>query len=490
MRAPFIKEQVGEQVYAYLLELKHAFDPHGLLNPGVILSDKSNTQYLRANRQPQRILETGFDWSDDLSLMDAVEKCNGAGVCRQSVGRGVMCPSYQATRNENDSTRGRSNLLRFALTEPNPQKALNDSELKQALDMCLGCKACKTECPANVDMARLKSEVLYQTQSKKVAVKWLFNPEAWALKNYGKVLANVQKWPATANWLQSRTSVKALLGIDQRRSLPNVVAESQQAWWADYQKRFLSAQTELPTQKVWVLVDLFSQYQEPDVGQAVLKSLSAIGLQVEAVFLHDSPRVLISKGFLKEAQQALLSILKQLEGWQAGDYIVGIEPSELLTWRDEAKDLLKNSGFKSQQACLNLVMSYEELILDLYAKNALTKLTSLNVPNQTVWLHVHCHQKALASPMDSQKALELINGVTVKMIPSGCCGMAGEFGYKHYEVSKKIANQILLPSLEYTKNGDWIVATGTSCRTQLSDLGGYASLHIAQVFNRVLELSN
>jgi len=499
LRAPFIKEQVGEQVYSYLLELKHAFDAHGLLNPGVILSDKSNTQHLRANRQPQQILDTGFDWSRDLSLVDAVEKCNGAGVCRQSVGRGVMCPSYQATRNENDSTRGRSNLLRFALTEPNPQKALNDSALKQALDMCLGCKACKTECPANVDMARLKSEVLYQTQGKHFTLKTFFNPSVWVFKNYGKVLANAHKWPATANWLQSRTSVKALLGIDQRRSLPNLVAESQQAWWADYQKRCLSSNPKQATIKVWVLVDLFSQYQEPDVGKAVLQSLSLLGLQVEAVFLKDSPRVLISKGFLKEAQQALLSILKQLEGWQTGDYIVGIEPSELLTWRDEAKDLLKNSGLKSQQACLfeslteqaclNLVMSYEELLLDLFAKNALTKLTSLNVPNQTVWLHVHCHQKALAKPMDTQKALELINGVTVKMISSGCCGMAGEFGYKHYEVSKKIANQILLPSLEHAKNGDWIVATGTSCRQQLSDLGGYASLHIAQVFNRVLALS-
>ncbi len=139
IRAPFIKEQVGEQVYAYLLELKRAFDPLNLLNPGVIIGDMPITSNLRADRQPKELLKTGFDWSQDLSLMDAVEKCNGAGACRKSAGNGVMCPSYQATREENNSTRGRANLLRFALTEPNPRKALNQTELQQALEMCLGC---------------------------------------------------------------------------------------------------------------------------------------------------------------------------------------------------------------------------------------------------------------------------------------------------------------------------------------------------------------
>ncbi|MEA3404417.1 MAG: FAD-binding and (Fe-S)-binding domain-containing protein, partial [Pseudomonadota bacterium] len=191
IRALFLKEQVGEQVYAYLLELKRAFDPHNLLNPGVIIGDTLITENLRADRQPQKVFETGFDWRKDLSLMDAVEKCNGAAVCRQSVGRGVMCPSYQATRDEQYSTRGRSNLLRYALTEANPINALTDSELQDALDMCLGCKACKTECPASVDMARLKSEVLYQIQGKGFC--GILKPTHRVLKNYQTILRNAQK---------------------------------------------------------------------------------------------------------------------------------------------------------------------------------------------------------------------------------------------------------------------------------------------------------
>ncbi|WP_232023389.1 FAD-binding and (Fe-S)-binding domain-containing protein [Thiomicrorhabdus aquaedulcis] len=489
IRAPFLKEQFEAEVYEVLCALKRAFDPHNLLNPGVIIGDAPITQHLRAHRQPQKPLFTALDWSKDLSLMDAVEKCNGAGACRKSAGRGVMCPSYQATREENYSTRGRSNLLRFALTEPNPQQALSADDLQDALAMCLGCKACKTECPANVDMARLKAEVLHQTRKKLSLNNWL-------MVHYGTLLRVGQAWPNVFNAVQGLAWVKKIMGVDVRRTLPQAVAQNNQAWWQSWHKEnagFNASQG----QTVWVLCDLYSQYHEPEVGRATLRSLVKLGLNVQPVFLTHSPRALISQGLLPEAKRALQQTVQQLAHWQAGDYIVGIEPSELLVWRDEAGDLLSVKAANVKTANVkaaahqqndqawsywsNAVLSFEELMLRLHASGALPEwpaLPKLSGAPKTIWLHVHCHQKALANPQDSVNALKLLPGVNVNLLPTGCCGMSGEFGYKHYDVSNIIAQQSLLPGLVNAQAHDWIVATGTSCRHQIVDLAeGFAPIN-------------
>ncbi|MBF6058635.1 FAD-binding and (Fe-S)-binding domain-containing protein [Thiomicrorhabdus heinhorstiae] len=477
IRAPFLKEQVGEQVYAWLLELKRAFDPHNLLNPGVILGNVSITENLRADRQPRQSLTTAFDWSGDLSLMDAVEKCNGAGACRKS--SGLMCPSYQATREENYSTRGRANLLRHALTEPDPRQALSHPELKDALELCLGCKGCKSQCPANVDMARLKAEVLYQSRK-------FLDLSRLALKHYGRLMKLGALFPRLFNGIQSLALVKRLMGVDPRRNLPSVRAESLQVWWGK-QKPFSDSRAP----RIWVLCDLFSQYQEPQVGQAVLNSLQKLGLSVQPLFMAQSPRALISKGLLLEARAALLDVAEQLLEVREEDYLIGIEPSELLVWRDEAKDLLakapQSTALEKMPVWRSNIQSFEEFILS-YVE--LEKLPRLRTSPRKVWLHVHCHQKSLAKPLDSQRALQWIEGLQVEMISSGCCGMSGEFGYKHYDVSKTIAEQALLPALQNASDGDWIVATGTSCRHQVADLGGYQALHIAQVFEQVLSAAD
>ncbi|QCU90699.1 FAD-binding and (Fe-S)-binding domain-containing protein [Thiomicrorhabdus sediminis] len=484
IRAPFLKEQVGEQVYAWLKELKYAFDPHNLLNPGVIIGDMPITQNLRADRQPIKQLNTGFDWQADISLMDAVEKCNGAAACRKSAGRGVMCPSYQATREENYSTRGRSNLLRFALTEANPAAALSGGELQDALDMCLGCKACKSECPASVDMARLKSEVLYQNHQR----RWLPRFKDIAYQNYHYWLSFGQKLPYVFNGLQSLPLVKRLIGVAKQRSLPQASTENLKQWWQGVEASAFLEQDVILNKKVWLLVDVYAQFQEPKAAKATLLSLLKMGFDVNPVWLSKSPRLLISQGLLKQANQALLEVIKQFDGWQADDEIIGIEPSELLVWRDEAKALLNSERLPSQQLepelarALFATKSFEELALVYQDDIAWPSLT------KKVWLHVHCHQKSLASPLDSKKALQLLNGCQVEMIPSGCCGMSGDFGYKHYDVSVKIAEQSLLPSLRQSKAEDLIVATGTSCRHQIKDLGGYQGLHMAQVFAQAWQL--
>lgn len=470
IRAPFIKEQVGDNVYACLVQLKNTFDPENLLNPGVIIGDASITDNLRADRQPKQLLSPGYDWTRDLSLMDAVEKCNGAGACRKSAGNGVMCPSYQATREENYSTRGRSNLLRHALTEPNPLAALKKEELQDALSLCLGCKACKSECPASVDMARLKSEVLYQINR--------FSLSRLSIKFYGELMKLGALVPGVYNWVQDLSVVKKIMGVDTRRTLPKLDKQTLKVWWKNH-----STQNDFDANKptVWVLVDLYVQYQEPKIGQATIQSLELLGMNVKPIFLNSSPRALLSQGLVSEAKQALEKIQSQLSEATLDDHIIGIEPSDTLVWRDEAKDLIS----KNNQAWLyTSVLLFEELMLKL---NTQSKLDLGAVP-KNAWLHVHCHQKSLAHAQESVKALNLIPGLNLQYINSGCCGMSGEFGYKNYDVSLKIANQTLLPTLEKAQQDDLVIATGTSCRHQLEDFADRQGLHPAELF--FMALSN
>lgn len=459
IRAPFIKEQVGETVYQCLVDLKRLFDPQNLLNPGVIIGDMPITQNLRAARQPQATLTTGFDWSKDLSLMDAVEKCNGAAACRKSTG--TMCPSYQATREENYSTRGRSNLLRYALTESNPRSALSDDELQDALEMCLGCKACHSECPANVDMARLKAEVLYQTG--KVSLSRL------ALKHYGSVMRLGAWLPSLFNRIQNLNVVKRLMGVDIRRQIPLLSNEELSNWWRQQPKS-----ARLGGQRIWLVCDVYSRYQESEVGQAAILTLQKLGCDVQPIFLQSSPRALISQGLLDEARKGLWEIKNQLNGVQENDWVVGVEPSEVIVWRDEAPALLKEITPAWQ------ILLFEEAILKLSEQGGLP----FKPLNQTVKVHTHCHQKSLAKESDVAAALKLIPGLQVERIASGCCGMSGEFGYRHYEVSKKIVQQVLLPAVE--SDDAWVVATGTSCRHQLDDFSSKQGMHSAQVFLQAL----
>ncbi len=480
IRAPFLPEQFGEEVYGYLVALKQVFDPNNLLNPGVIIGDKPITENLRALRQVQQPLATGFDWSADLSLMDAVEKCNGAGACRKSAGRGVMCPSYQATREENYSTRGRSNLLRFALTEANPMQALSNEALQTALALCLGCKACKQECPASVDMAKLKSEVLFQTGGNTPFIPRL------ALKHYGTLLALGAKWPTLFNRLQNMRGVKRLMGVDARCVLPAVEGGSLEKWWQAQPKNSQNV-----TATVWVLCDLFSQRQSQAVAKATLRCVQKLGSEVKPVYLKHSPRALISQGLLKEAKYALLEVVNQLSTVQPEDLVIGIEPSELLVWRDEVRSLLDSESLKTAWLQRSKpVLSFEEWLLLHHQQQKLPAFKKFPPPYDSakakVWLHVHCHQKALANPLDSKTALQLIPELDVEMVATGCCGMSGDFGYKHYDLSKKIAEQGILPALAKASENDLVVATGISCRHQIERFGQKNALHIAQVFDLVL----
>ena len=461
VRAPFLKEQFGDTVYQYLVDLKYIFDPSNLLNPGVILSDSNVLHNLRSVISHKK-LPTAYDWSSDISLFHAAEKCNGAGVCRKSTG-GIMCPSYRATRSEEFSTRGRANLLRKALSSEDPTKSLKNSELKEALDLCLSCKACKNECPANVDMARLKSEYLFQIRNIGSYAK------SWHIKNLGNILKIGSKAPDVFNFLQSSFISRKLIGFE--RQPPLLQKKSLSDWWSGCKSNDESYST-----TVWVVADIFTQYYDVDIGQDVLNLLKRCKVNVQVIFPKTSIVAMVSHGLLNEAKNELKVLHSQLSDIAKNDLVVGIEPSEVLVWRDEAKSLLNGK-------LLNVLL-FEELLLELDSLGVLPKFSAVQ---SKVWVYEHCHQKSLAVVENLTKAIKLIPAIQFEIINGGCCGMAGDFGYKHMEVSEKIAHNSLDVYMEKINPQDILVATGTSCRKQILDIFRVQSKHLAQLFNQSLK---
>ena len=461
IRAPFLKEQFGEVVYQYLVDLKRIFDPNNLFNPGVILSDRGILENLRLVVSQQE-LTTAFEWKDDLSFYYAVEKCNGAGVCRKSTD-GIMCPSYRATRSEEFSTRGRANLLRKALSSKDPAKGLKSSKLKEALDLCLSCKACKNECPANIDMARLKSEYLFQIGGIGSYVK------SWHIKNLGSILKIGSKAPDVFNFLQGSFVSRNLIGFE--RQPPLLQKKSLSDWWSSCKPNDESYGT-----TVWVVADIFTQYYDVNIGQDVLNLLKRCEVNVQVIFPKSSIVAMVSHGLLNEAKNELKVLHSQLSGIAKNDLVVGIEPSEVLVWRDEAKSLLNGK-------LLNVLL-FEELLLELDSLGVLPKFSAVQ---SKVWVYEHCHQKSLAIAENLTKAIKLIPAIQFEIINGGCCGMAGDFGYKHMEVSEKIAHNSLDVYMEKINPQDILVATGTSCRRQILDIFRVQSKHLAQLFNQSLK---
>jgi FAD/FMN-containing dehydrogenase/Fe-S oxidoreductase len=462
IRAPFLKEQFGNTVYQYLVDLKYIFDPCGLFNPGVILSDKSIVENLRPVVSQQE-LATAFDWKNDLSFYHATEKCNGAGVCRKSIG-GIMCPSYRVTRSEEFSTRGRANLLRKALSSENPTKSLKNSELKEALDLCLSCKACKSECPANVDMARLKSEYLFQTRNVSSYIK------SWHIRHLGSILKFGSQTPNIFNFFQNLQLFKKLIGFE--KSLPLLQEESLIDWWGDNKLKQNNSDV-----TVWVIADIFTQYYDVDIGRDLLNLLKKCKVNVRVIFPKISIVAMISHGLLDEAKDELKILHYQLNDIDKNDLIVGIEPSEVLVWRDEAKNLLNSD--------LPNVLLFEELLLELDLLDALPKFNAIQ---SKVWVYAHCHQKALTSTEVLIRAIKLIPEIQFKIIEGGCCGMAGEFGYKHAKISEKIAHNSLDSYMTKITGEDILISTGTSCRKQILDVFDYQSQHLQKIFLESLEV--
>jgi Fe-S oxidoreductase len=478
-RTGYVAQQYGELEKAFR-EVKALLDPRGILNPGKIVSDvppQVNAQLRYGEGYRTAALETRHRFREEGSFAAGVERCVGVGNCRKM--HGTMCPSYMVTREEEHSTRGRANLLRAALSGELPQEALSGSELYGALDLCLECKACKSECPTNVDMAKLKAEFLQRYYEKNgIPLRARLFANAAALGRWGSRLAPVSNW-ATAipgtRWL-----LHHLVGIDHRRPLPAFASPSFTRW---FQHRGGSP----PGAKgsVALFPDTFMNFHYPEVGIAATRLLEGLGYQVILADVGCCGRTFISKGLLRAAAEHARDAVDRLHRFVvAGVPIVGCEPSCLLTLRDECRDLTDGP---QAEAVARESFLLEEFLINRHAQGEFER--TFRETEGRILVHGHCHQKALIGARPTLEALRLIPGLTVEEVDAGCCGMAGSFGFEreHYDLSVAIGRQRLFPAIEKAGTQVEVVASGVSCRQQIFHGTGRIARHPAEVLSAAVE---
>ncbi|MFO0946984.1 MAG: FAD-linked oxidase C-terminal domain-containing protein [Planctomycetota bacterium] len=476
-RSVFNRRMFGHEIYEAFCTIKNAFDPRNLMNPGKIVHGPPMTDHLRGHPTVEEEFKTVLSFADEGSPLEIVRGCNGNGLCRRE-GVGNMCPSFMATHEEQHGPRGRANLLRAAMEgrlEDATPESWATKELADALDLCLMCKACKTECPSSVDIAKLKAEFLSQRKRRGRAPlldRLLADIPKHSLKaSRFAPFSNLimRSWPA--RWLMERT-----LGLDRRRKLPVYHRRTLMDWFRRH-PTLLSR----PRGKVVLLADCFTNHHEPHVGRDAVSLLEMAGYQVYLAPLWCG-RVLISRGFLDEARSLVKANVERLRGYaEDGIPILGIEPSCLLTLTDEWPDLLPGEATTSVALQARLVESW---LVERVAPGS-DEFPLITEEPMEVLYHGHCHQKAGGAQASSVRAVRTLAGVEPVVLDAGCCGMAGAFGYEcsHYDVSVQIFSQRLLPALRRSPNAT-IVAPGFSCRTQMYDLSRRRAIHPVELIRR------
>ena len=474
LRGEFIPQMIGAENYQLLKEVKKAWDPNNIFNPGKIVDTAPMDTSLRyEENQDTPEYETMLDFSKDQGIVRAAELCNGSGDCRKSaLTGGTMCPSYQATRDEKDTTRARANILREMLTRSEEVNPFAYPEIKEVMDLCLSCKGCKSECPSNVDMGKLKAEWQYQSM-KDNGIPF----RTKMIGNYTKSMERFEKAPWAYNL--TRNLSKPMLGFASKRSIPKMASRTLRSW---FDKKFHSLQRE-PKKTVYFFFDEFTNYLDVEIGKKAIMLLDRMGYEVRAANHAPSGRPYLSKGMLGEARELAKENVALFHSLLKKDVsLVGIEPSAILTFRDEYPDLLRGKEKEQALKVAESTFTIEEFLAkELDSGN----LTSSDFPRkkQKILVHGHCHQKALSSMTPTMKILKAAEGFKVQMIPSGCCGMAGSFGYEkeHFEVSMKIGEMVLFPKVREAEEDTIILASGTSCRHQIWDGTGKVARHIVEV---------
>ncbi len=482
VRGEFLRRQFGPQVYQAFAEVKKLFDPENLFNPNRKIEAPPLDHLLRyGDNESDRVayLETTaqvssrFRYGEQANLTGAIEQCNGVGACRKNL-KGAMCPSYRATRDERDSTRGRANLLRLAISGQLEPPGLANPDLHAALDLCLSCKACKSECPNAVDMARLKSEALqvkWDEQGPSTNAKFIAGmPQRLALAARMPWAAKLAlRLPFARELLQKR------YGIDRRRQLPQPAKVSFDHWWKQNRERGKAS-----GRKVALFVDTWNRFLEPDIAISVVELLWSCGYEVAVTRAYDALRTRMSVGFLDDAKTRSRELFLELSEYvNSKTPILCIEPSEASALTDDLPDLISDEGLGRH------VAAHVHLLDDFLAAELASGYFKLakREPADTreIIIHPHCHQRALFREAATQELLAAA-GYVANLTDLGCCGMAGGFGYAHYDVSLKIAEQKFLPAIRLAQQSKTlIVATGTSCREQAHDLASAQTYHWAQL---------
>ena len=490
LRGEFIKQMVGEKNYQLLKEVKRTWDPDNIFNPNKIVDTPSMNTMLRytpGQRTPE--FKTIFRFHNQDVLQHA-EQCNGSGDCRKThLSGGTMCPSFMATRNEKDTTRARANILREFLTNSTKLNRFDHKEIYEVMDLCLSCKGCKSECPSNVDVAKLKAEFLQHYY------------DANGVPFRSKLIANFTKSaklgaivPGIYNFMMTNRGISRLIkkfsGFAADRSMPTLYKETLKSWYrkrSGSQKR--KSEERLKTgDRVYLFCDEFTNYNDTEIGIKAILLLEKLGYEVIIPEHIESGRSWLSKGLLREAKKIAnknISLLHPLIN--ADTPLIGIEPSAILTFRDEYIDLADDEYLVTARELAANTMLIDEFIAHEIEKGNINS-DQFTKEKRKIKLHGHCQQKALSSVAPSVKLLSLPENYSVEVIPSGCCGMAGSFGYEkeHYDLSMKIGELVLFPAVRKAAGEYLIAAPGTSCRHQVKDGTGKKAMHPIEILYEAL----
>jgi len=482
VRGKFIPFMLGEQCYELVKSVKRSWDPENIFNPGKIVDTPPITENLRViPGKPIPEPETVFDFSNNKGYFRSIEKCNGSGDCRKSelVG-GTLCPTFMATRDEDKSTRGRANILREFLYNNEKEKLFDQNEIYDILSLCISCKACKSECPSNVDMAKLKAEFLQNyydihgipLRSKLIAYLPRLNKLAMAFR-------------PVSNFIMNTSLLKSSIGFSTKRNVPSLSKLTLNKWIG----KGIPKPDKPKIGTIYLFNDEFTNYNESDIGIKAILLLTKLGYEVKIPITKESGRTFLSKGLVRTSKKVAtenINILKDVITDEKP--LVGIEPSAILAFRDEYPELVDKELQPAAKILAKNALLFEEFISAEIEKGNIKEET-FTTEEQHILLHGHCQQKAVASTEPSKKMLSLPKNYFVREIPSGCCGMAGSFGYEkeHYELSMQIGELVLFPAVREAKNDYIISAPGTSCRHHIKDGTGRTALHPVEVLYGALK---
>jgi FAD/FMN-containing dehydrogenase/Fe-S oxidoreductase len=488
LRGEFIPLMVGPECYAMMKAVKAAFDPDNLFNPGKIVDTPPMDTHLRHEAgHPTPEYETVFDFSDVLGVVRAAEKCNGSGDCRKShMAGGTMCPSYMATREEKHTTRARANILRHILNNPaDPKNPFDSDEIKEVMDLCLSCKACKSECPSSVDIAKLKAEFLqHYYDSHGVPLRSLLVAGFADGARIASIFPMLYNALFQTPWI--RRTFNKVVGFHPDRTLPKINRRPLRSWFKRHRPL---APVKTRNGRVHLFCDEFTNYNDLDAGIATVELLELLGYEVVIPNHVESGRASLSKGLVRRAKKYAEANVRALAGIISHDEpLIGIEPSAILGFRDEYP-ILVSPGLRDFARSLapHCLLLDEFIAREVEAGRITPDLFTTEA--RTIHLHGHCHQKALVSLDPAIRMLSLPQNYSVKTIPSGCCGMAGSFGYEaeHYDISQKVGELVLFPAVRKAAGDELIAAPGTSCRHQIHDGTGRKALHPAEILRAAVK---
>lgn len=486
LRGEFLPIMVGKNVYAMMKEVKKAFDPNNIFNPNKIVDTPPMNTSLRYKPETGiRQINTILDFNKTQGILRAVEKCNGSGDCRKTkLSGGTLCPSYMATLDENHATRARANILREFLTNSTKNNPFDHKEIYQIMDTCLSCKACKSECPSSIDMAKLKAEFLQHWYD---AHGIPLRTRAIAYITYIYKLGS--NFTRLTNFVLSNKLISGLLmrslRFEPKRTMPLLSKITLKRW---FKLRHKNAQ-QYPNGKVYLLPDEFTNYNDSHIGIKTIELLNRLGYEVVLANIFESGRTYISKGLIRTAKRIANRNIEILEDTITSETpLIGIEPSAILSFRDEYPDLATP---ENKQAAIYIgknALMFDEFFMREVEKGNITK-EQFNGGNVELKLHGHCQQKSVASTTTTKAMLTFPNGYTISEIASGCCGMAGSFGYEkeHYKLSLAVGELVLFPEIRKTPENVLIVASGTSCRHQIEDGTDRKAIHPIEVMHMAVK---